>query len=468
MKLKAQKMSQPQETWIINGTLVTQNDAREVRKAHLQIKEGKIAAIVDEVPSLPPDVHCINAQEKFILPGFIQPHIHLCQTLFRNMADDLELLDWLSQRIWPFEASHDYETLYHSAMLGIHELLVSGTTCILDMGTVHHTDAIYQAVLDSGLRANVGKCLMDHPETSPPYLYETTEAALTEAKALFDTWHGQANDRIRVSYAPRFAVSCTDALFQEVAKLSEAQQAIIHTHSSENQKEVEFVRELTGLENAHYLHKMGLMSERLVLAHCVWLQDDEVNKIKATGTHITHCPCSNMKLASGFAKVPELLDKGINVALASDGAPCNNTLDMFSEMRLAGLIHKPARGPRTLPATEILDMATRRGAQALGWFDKIGSIEVGKQADLIGLNLNEVSNCLPAGKPTLEALASSIVYASGPQHVEWTLVDGELVAQHGKALKVPHGLLLAENIRASQAKILERKAKLLAQTESQN
>src|SRR4051812_10042668 len=190
------------ETWIINGILCTQDNNRTSLQSHLQIIEGRIAAITSEIPKkIPQTATVIDASGLTLIPGFIHAHSHLCQTLFRNQADDLELLDWLSKRIWVMEAAHTEETLNTSALLGIHELLSSGTTCILDMGTVRHTEAVLDAVRSSGIRASVGKCLMDHPGTTPESLREPTRDALAEAKALYEKWHGRENDRIRMSYA---------------------------------------------------------------------------------------------------------------------------------------------------------------------------------------------------------------------------------------------------------------------------
>jgi len=445
--------------WITHAIIITQNERREVLRGHLEVLADRIVAIHPESTPVPAEVNKLEASGLIVMPGLIQPHIHLCQTLFRNMADDMELMDWLSQRIWPFEAAHNPESLYLSAQLGIQELLASGTTCILDMATVKHTQSVLEAVEASGIRANVGKCLMDHPDTTPVYLRENSAQALAEAKQLFVDWHGRANDRIRISYAPRFVVSCTEALLLQVRDLAASQGALIHTHSSENEKEVELVRQLVGQENAAYLHHLGLMSERLVLAHCIWLNEQEMTYLESTGTHVVHCPSSNMKLASGFAKVPEMLERGINVALAADGAPCNNNLNALQEMRLAALIHKPGRGPQTLPATQVLDMATRHGARALGWEAEIGSLEVGKKADLIALDLDQPNNFLPyqpQGQLDYAQLASAIVYASQPVHVKWTLVDGEMVALEGRALKIPSRDLEPTRIRDIQRKVLER------------
>lgn len=445
--------------WIHNALVVTQNSEREIFQGHLEILAGQIQAMHPSETKAPAGVHSLDASGLVVFPGFIQPHIHLCQSLFRNMADDMELLDWLSRRIWPLEAAHNPESLYLSAQLGIQELLASGTTCILDMATVRHTEAVLQAVQDSGIRANVGKCLMDHPETTPEYLREDTATALAEARDLFEQWHGQAEDRIRVSYAPRFVVSCTEPLLKQVRDLAAEQGALIHTHSSENEKEVELVRSLVGEENAAYLHHLGLTSPRLVLAHCIWLNAQERAFLRETGTHVVHCPSSNLKLASGFAQVPEMLAEGINVALAADGAPCNNNLNALQEMRLAALMHKPGRGPEVMPATEVLDMITLNGAKALGWEAQIGSVEVGKQADLVAIDLAQVNNFLPYAAtelPSYHSLASALVYATQPAQVKWTLVQGELVCLDGRALKIPSRDLEPMRVREIQRQLLLR------------
>jgi cytosine/adenosine deaminase-related metal-dependent hydrolase len=443
------------ETWILGGILYTQDEKRSVSQSHIRIVDNQIVSITKTRPKkIANGAKVIDASGLTILPGFIQPHIHLCQTLFRNQADDLELLDWLTKKIWIYEAAHTAETLYTSAMLGIHELLSSGTTCILDMGTVRHTESILKAVQESGIRASVGKCLMDHPTQTPVHLREKTEDALKEAFSLYDRWHGKENDRIRISYAPRFVISCTEDLLKAVGQKAKEQQALIHTHASENQKEVELVRQQHHCENIEYFDRIGLTSSRLVLAHCVWLNDSEKEILKRSGTHVVHCPGSNLKLASGISPVPDLLKRGINVALAADGAPCNNNLNIFNELRLAALIQKPIHGPQSMRAMDVLDMGTRNGAQAMGWFDQIGSIEVGKKADLVALDLTDPWNTVhESNKLNPEAIASSIVYSSQPSHVKWTMVDGKVVFKNGKMVKFSDKRLM-ERVKKAQKKIL--------------
>ena len=442
------------ETWIMNAFIMTQDERRRVLRGHVRVVDGLIAAVTPSKPTrVAREATVIDAQGLVLLPGFVQAHIHLCQTLFRNQADDLELLDWLSKRIWPMEAAHTDETLNTSALLGIHELLSGGTTCILDMGTIRHTEAIIDAVRTSGIRASVGKCLMDHPKTTPEYLREATGDAISEAEDLFRRYNGAENDRIRVSYAPRFVISCTEKLLMTVQRLAKEQGAVVHTHASENLKEIQLVKKMVGCENIEYLDQIGLTSEQLVLAHCVWLKPNEMNILKRTGTNVVHCPSSNLKLASGLAPIPEMRAKGINVALGADGAPCNNNLDAFQEMKLAALIHKPGNGPRAMRAQEALDMATRDGAKALGWSDIIGSIEVGKKADFVAIDVSNPENAVPAPaissrKIDSDALASAIVYSSQPKHVNFTMVDGRVLYRGGRVLTIPVRRLMERVFRA--------------------
>jgi 5-methylthioadenosine/S-adenosylhomocysteine deaminase len=441
-------------TWIKNARVFSQDSDRRFFKAHLRIVEGRIERIAKTLPDrFERDALVLDARDQYLFPGFVQTHVHLCQTLFRNQADDLELLDWLAKRIWLLEAAHTPESLKASALLGIHELLTSGTTTVLDMGTVRHTEAIIEAALETGIRASIGKCLMDHPEYTPPGLREKTGPALKEALDLHAKWHGCNDGQISISLAPRFAISCTEGLLREVATHSAEQGILVHTHASENRKEIELVRKISGRDNIQYFKDLGLTSNRLVLAHGVWLSQKERRILADSGTHITHCPSSNLKLASGIAPVPELLALGVNVCLGADGAPCNNHLNQLEEMRLAALLHKPGHGPKTLRAQEALDMGTLNGAKALGLEDEIGSIEVGKRADLVLFDLNRPENLViedrGAGRlPSSDAVASSLVYSTQPHHLQWTMVDGEVVQKHGELAAISTESLVRDVRRA--------------------
>src|SRR6266498_2879503 len=232
-----------------------------------------------------------------ILPGLIQAHIHLCQTLFRGLADDLSLEAWLAKRIWPLEAAHSEASVHASAMLGAAELLLGGTTAILDMETVRHTGAAFEALEAIGIRATAGKCLMDAP-SAPSGLKETTEAALQEASDLCAKWHGVAGGRLRWCYAPRFVPSCTGPLLRAVSDLAARAGATIHTHAAETPLELQIVKEETGQDEISYLDAVGISGPRAALAHCVWVDEGGIRRLARQQTNVVHCPSSKIGRAS--------------------------------------------------------------------------------------------------------------------------------------------------------------------------
>ncbi len=384
------------------------------------------------------DAVTIDARGRVLMPGFVQTHIHLCQTLFRGSADDLSLIDWLTKRIWPMEAAHTVESVYASARLGVAELIRGGTTCALTMETVNHTEAVFRAVEESGFRATIGKCMMDKGDDVPAALQEQTDDSIAESLALLERWHGQSDGRIRYCFAPRFAVSCTRELLEQVARLAQERGVLVHSHASENQDEIALVERETGMRNIEYLSAVGLASSRTVLAHCVHLDDNEMEILARTGTNVAHCPSSNLKLGSGFARIPEMIERGISVSLGADGAPCNNRLDMFTEMRTAALIQKALHGAETLPALTVLRMATIDGARALRLEDEIGSIEIGKRADLVLLNL-DLLHTTPHPDPI-----STIVYAASPDNVETVIIDGRVVMRDRNLLTMDEQSVIRE------------------------
>ena len=395
----------------------------------------------------------IDATDCAVIPGFIQTHIHLCQTLFRGAADDLALIDWLKQRVWPMEASHSAKSIAASARLGIAELIKGGTTCALTMETVNHTAEVFKVVEETGFRATVGKCMMDKGDEVPAALQEQTANSIDESIALLETWHGKADGRIRYCFAPRFAISCTRELLEKVGKLARARGVMVHTHASENRTECEIVQEESGLRNIAYLDSVGLTGRHVALAHCVHLSVDEIETLKTTGTHVVHCPSSNLKLGSGIAPIAKLLEAGISVSLGADGAACNNRLDMFTEIRTAALLQKVLHGPEVLPAQRALQMATIDGARALGLDAEIGSIETGKKADLSVVRLDRLHST-PAGE-----VVSALVYSAEADDVDTVIVDGELVMNARMLLTIDEAETIA-TARAEAKKLIERAADL--------
>ncbi|AHV98696.1 5'-deoxyadenosine deaminase [Paenibacillus sabinae] len=429
---------------IKNAEIITMNKQEEILRGDIRIKDDLIAEIGSGLVPLPEET-VIDAMGRTVIPGFVQTHIHLCQTLFRGKADDLELMDWLRKRIWPLEAAHDGESLYYSAMLGIGELISSGTTTIVDMETVHHTDSAFQAIAASGIRALSGKVMMDQRGGDiPEALQEDTAASLQESVDLLEKWNGYDGGRIRYAFSPRFVVSCTEPLLKEVRDLSARYGVKVHTHASENQGEIEIVQAMTGMRNIVYLDHIGLANERLILAHCIWLDEEERRILRERGVHVSHCPGSNLKLSSGIADTTGLIHEHVSVSLGADGAPCNNNLDMFNEMRLAALIQKPIHGPTAMDAKSVFRMATIGGAKAVGMENEIGSIEVGKKADLAILNLYNFHTF-----PSFDVdPISRIVYSATRADVESTIVNGKILMDRGILKTVDKDTVLRESDRS--------------------
>ncbi|HEV3470563.1 MAG TPA: 5'-deoxyadenosine deaminase [Pyrinomonadaceae bacterium] len=412
-----------QSILIKGGIVITVDEENRVFEGDVLVRGGRIASIGEAGQAA--DV-TVDARGCAVLPGFVQTHVHLCQTLFRGAADDLELIDWLKKRVWPLEAAHTAGSVRASARLGVAELIRGGTTCALTMETVSHTAEALGVVEEAGFRATVGKCMMDKGDEVPAALREETEASVGESLELLEGWHGRAGGRVRVCFAPRFAVSCTPELLTRVARLARERGVMIHTHASENRDEIALVERETGRRNIVYLDELGVSGPHVALAHCVHLDEREIGLLARAGTHVAHCPSSNLKLGSGLAPVAEMLERGVSVSLGADGAPCNNRLDMFTEMRAAALLQKVRRGAASLPAQRVLRMATIDGARALGLDAEVGSLEVGKRADLTVLDLERL-HLTPRPDPV-----STVVYAAEAADVRTVLIDGRFVLRDGE------------------------------------
>ena len=408
---------------IRGGTLVTMDSARRVLCGDLVIEGSEIVAVGMSEPADGEQV--IEAEGCIVMPGLVQAHTHLCQTLCRGGADDLPLLAWLHERVWPYEAGLDERRMRLAARLAVAELLLGGTTAILDMGSVHETDTLIEAIGQTGLRACIGKAMMDVGDDVPARLRETTTESLESSDELAARWEGSFEGRIRYTYAPRFVLSCSESLLREVAARV-ARGARVHTHASEQLAEIAVVRKERGQDNVAYLDALGLVNDRAALAHCVHVTAEERRLLATRGAHVVHCPSSNLKLGSGIAPIPEMLSEGISVALGADGAPCNNNLDGFVELRLASLLHKPRVGPTGMTALAALELATLGGARALGLGDQIGALAPGRRADVVIVDPRSVHS-VPAPDPV-----STLVYAAQSRNVRDVLVDGRVLVRQGR------------------------------------
>jgi len=377
------------------------------------------------------DGEVVHAENLTLIPGFVQTHLHLCQTLFRGLADDLELLDWLQNKIFPMENSLDKNSLRASVRLGIYELLSGGTTTILDMGTLQFQEVIFDELKLSGIRAFAGKCMIDENLLYTKF-QSTKEYELKYAYDLASEFHDTESGRIKYGFAPRFALSCTEGLLKETKEMmNDFPKSVFHTHSSESRNECAEIRKKFGKDNIEYFESIGVLDQNSVLAHCVYVNENEIDILKKKNVSVAHCPSSNLKLGSGIANVPELIRKGIKVSIGADGAPCNNNLSALEEMKLASLIQKPIYGPTFMDARSIFRLATIEGAAALNIGDITGSIEIGKKADLVLLDLETPFMSL-SDEP--QNIYSNIVYSSSSANVASVMVDGNWVIRDKKSL----------------------------------
>ncbi|MBI2897373.1 MAG: 5'-deoxyadenosine deaminase [Deltaproteobacteria bacterium] len=435
------------------GVVLTVDPRRPIVHGDVLVEEGRLAVVGGAVSLAGRRAaQVLDATGCAVLPGLVQTHVHLCQVLLRGMADDLSLLDWLRRRIWPLEAAHDERSLEASARLGIAELIRGGTTTVLDMGTVRHHDVVFEALAGSGLRAFSGKAMMDAGDRLPRRLRETTRQSLEESRRLWEKWDGAAGGRIHYAFAPRFALSCSDRLLGAVAQAAKDLGAIVHTHAAENRQERALVRRAKGVDDVMHLERMGISGPRAVLAHGVHLTDREIRRMARLGTRVVHCPSANLKLGSGIARIPKLLEAGVEVGIGADGAPCNNNLDALREVRLASLLAKAAFGPTALAARTALELATIRGARLLGLDREIGTIEVGKRADLTVLDLTGLHS-VPPGDPY-----ATVVYAARGSDVRHVLCDGRVLLSHGRLTTVDEGAVREAAMR--EAPRLLARAKL--------
>ena len=400
--------------------VVTQNQTRDVlRNSSIFIRDGIIKEI-GKTDANSADIE-IDGKGKIAVPGLINAHTHLSMTLFRGFADDMQLQDWLQKKIWPLEARLTDEDCYLGALLGSAEMIMSGTTSFVDM--YFHMQDVAKAVDESGLRGFLSYGVID--------LFDLAKAKLEQenTRNFFDFVQGLNNPRIKFALGPHAPYTCSAETLLWAKDFAEKNQAILHIHVAETRREQADSQKQHGMRVVEYLDKIGALSKNMLAAHCVWLTKSEVGLLAKAGVRVAHCPVSNMKLASGgVAPLPEMFDSGIAVGLGTDGASSNNTLDMFETMKVCALLHKAHRwDPTVLNAQKTLDLATIEGARALGVENEIGSIEVGKRADIILLNAM-APNLAPLHSK--DTVVSDLVYSASAGNVDTTIVDGNVVMQN--------------------------------------
>jgi cytosine/adenosine deaminase-related metal-dependent hydrolase len=429
------------------GTLLPMVDDARPIAGDVLVSGARIAQIGTGL-EVPADTEVVDCSGCYVMPGLVQTHVHLVQTMFRGLAEDVGLLDWLRRFIWPLEAAHDEASVRACVRLGLGELLTSGTTTILDMGTTRWGDIVAEELVRSGIRARFGQAMMDTGDRVPANLVENTRASLDASAGLVKRWSRAGAGRIGYAYAPRFALSCTRELLEAVGMLAKMSEVLVHTHSNESAEERAAVQGATGMSPIGYLAQVGIATPRTVIAHGVHVDDAELQILRESGSAVTHCPSSNLKLGSGVADVVRLRGARITVGIGADGAACNNQLDGFEEVRLATLLARTLRGQGALTAAAALVMATRDGARALHLQEEIGTLAVGRRADIVVMDAERLAG--PGGDPV-----TRIVFGGGSRGVRDVLVDGTMLVRGGAPLLFDPAEVRAKAAEALPA-LLER------------
>ncbi len=409
------------------GTLLTLDAGASVVAGDLLLRGGLIEALGPSLEA-PEDARVLDVGDCFVLPGLIQGHVHLGQTIFRGLAERRRLLPWLEERIWPFEAGHDDESAYWCSMLGAAECLLSGTTTVQDIGIGPGAAGLLRALEDSGLRALAGKCLMDAGDALPGAMREDTDATLAHTAELGSAFDGGDGGRLRYGLNPRFILSCSDELWQGLRDLSSARGWPIHTHALEQKEETAAVRQLKGgRDEIEYFDDTGVLARHLCIAHGVQLEQPHLRRVDGSRFSVVHCPSSNLKLGSGIADVVGIRAAGIPVGLGADGAPCSNDLDALKELRLAALLQHVRHGPEAFSGLDALRLATSEGARAIGLGGSTGTLAPGQAADVLVLSRERPESWSHLADPH-----DLVAYSSSRADVRHVVVDGRLLVEEGR------------------------------------
>lgn len=402
---------------IKNASVITVNNNDEFfSEKSVAIEDDRIKYIGEIPENFNADI-VIDGKGKLLMPGLINAHTHMAMSLLRNYADDLPLWEWLSEKIWPIEDKLTAEDTYWGSMLSIVESIKSGVTCFSDMYFFMEDTA--RAVDESGIRAVLARGMTGKSAEG--------DIRFNEARQLYKNWHKQGDGRITVMVAPHAPYTCSTDYLRSTVKLAEELNVGIHTHLSESKKEVDDNYKEYGKSPIKLMEDLGLLDLRVTAAHCVHLSDDDIEILARKGVNVVNNPGSNLKLGNGFAPVDKLLKKGVNVALGTDGASSNNNLNMFEELNLAAIVNKAVNlNPTSIPAAKAVEMATINGAKALSLEKETGSIEVGKKADIILIDLNK-----PHFYPVYN-LISSVAYSAQASDVDTVIVNGKIVMEKGE------------------------------------
>lgn len=434
----------------IHATVLTMNPRYEIIKDGAVLVGGKkiqaigkTACLMAEYPNEP----VYDCHGNVLMPGLIDTHVHTAQAMIRGCADDLGLLDWLGKRVWVLQGNYSAEDGYASASLCALEMIKSGTTSFIEsmLAERYGFDGVAQVVLQSGMRAALGKIIMDVPSYAQsenlmyPGMVEDGETSIRNTLAAYDRWEGAGDGRLQVWFGPRTPGGVTPSIYDRISKLAAERKMGLTIHLSEVREDLDYAVSQGFRSPVEFARAHGILGPRTVLAHCVWTDEKDFEILRETGTHVSHNPASNCKTATGIAPVWSMIKAGVNVSLGCDGGPSNNTYDMIRDMRLASYVANLREGdPTVVPAETIMEMATINGARAMGLEDQIGSIEIGKLADMIVINLKG-AHTTPVWDPV-----STIVYSATGMDVETVMIDGKFVMIERKVLTLDEEAILAD------------------------
>jgi 5-methylthioadenosine/S-adenosylhomocysteine deaminase len=436
---------------IKNGYVISMNKNREIFKnGSVLIEDDKIKAVGKVEHSLVnADAEIYDAQGKIILPGLVNTHVHLSQQLGRGVADDVVLLTWLRERVWPYESSFNYEDSLISSTACCVELIKTGVTTFLEAGG-QYVDAMAEAVEKCGLRACLSKSTMDEGEGLPKAWQKTAQEELDFQEELFKKYNDTADGRIKIWFGLRTIFNNSDELIKGTKTLADKYNTGIHMHVLEVKEEMDYTRATRGETTVEHMNRLGALGPNLVAAHTVWLTEREIDLFRLYDVKVSHNPGAAMKVVLGFAKIPEMLEKGIAVSIGTDGAPSNNRMDMMRDMYLTSLIHKGRTlNPKTVSAEQVLEMATINGARCALMEKEIGSLEVGKKADLIILNPDTIHSL-----PVIDPVAN-IVYAMSSENVESNMCNGKWLMKNREILFLDEKDLL-EKVKIQNKKVMDK------------
>ncbi len=434
-----------------NAMIITVDEERRIfKKGALVVNDGRIIAIGDSDTirkQYKDEIDITDLQGNLLMPGLVNTHVHLSQALIRGCCDDQALVRWLVDHVWVLQGNYSTEDARLSAELCVLEMLKSGVTSFVESMTAGHYgfDGIAKVIEKSGIRAGLGKIIMDVPAYTEsdnkmhPGMIEDPQTSFEGTISMHEKWHGKANGRIEVWFGPRPPGGCSPDLYRKMMAAANEKGMRVTVHLAESRDDIAFIHDEYGLSAVKYAQSVDMLGSNVLLIHAVWLEKDEIAILADTGTHVTHNPLSNSKLASGIALIPELLDAGVNVGLGTDGGPSSNDYDMIRAMRWASYLHKVRLlDPEVMPNETVVEMATINGARAMGWEDEVGSLEVGKKADFIVIDMKK-----PHLTPSPNPLSSIVCNMTG-KDVKMVVIDGRLIVQDGRVLTMDESSILTE------------------------